>query len=744
MFCNIRVSLIGLLSLVFPLTLFGWIWLPVYSQHHIPNVRISPDTIAESVVSPADSILELLDAFQFWIGPKGEGVDFVLTAADKAVRGDSRFVPSDLEKGTPSTKLSIAGLYLPRLLLDAYEITHEEKYFERAKRILLDFIAFRQETILPRGYLLNSHAVPAQAAVIARFWKLYRKHSGFAQDEAGQILAFAATTGLWLLKSEPFVYATNHGVMQNLALWHLSLAFPKLQLADQFKEVARSRLAEQMQYYVNSEGVILEHSPGYQFDGVTLLAVAFQYMTLLQIPIPWDWRMRYEKAIDYCAQLQRPNRTLPKIGDTEGLLDSSGPLILEVNSAGSFGQLRHVELKKPNLAFALYPIAGYAIFWNGLDHWGDRQWLNQTAVTWSYYPGHAHKLPDELSVNLWAAGHNWLTSMGYAAYETPERAIAESWDGSNAPHLTSETSYSQRESSLEFSGYSERIFALDISREGPGMYRARRQILNIRPDIWIILDNFEGDDTSRTVTQWTVSRDVDVHSVPDGLSYLLASKDSSSKMQAFFRTSPGATLTQLRGSKVPFGGWEIDRMTPQPTWALRIVQPAKDSWAAAVWLLRDSVCNLSSETSNALMRFWNDAADWEMNLAGFPLIGAVGRRGDTIYLRYDKDTNSDFNMILQKGENISQARAFLTTSLAKTAAKYSRGSNQEWAVGSDQLVLVEPRTKVTLLLLAVLLIQESCLALLKRFHVFGQRLLRATALTFWFVGGIWLLFSYLA
>ena len=63
--------------------------------------------------------------------------------------------------------------------------------------------------------------------------------------------------------------------MQNLALWQICLAFPALPNVEFYKQLALERMRDQMTFYVNEEGVILEHSAGYQNTGLEFIGMAF-------------------------------------------------------------------------------------------------------------------------------------------------------------------------------------------------------------------------------------------------------------------------------------------------------------------------------------------------------------------------------------------------------------------------------------------------------------------------------------
>jgi hypothetical protein len=160
---------------------------------------------------------------------------------------------------------------------------------------------------------------------------------------------------------------------------------------------AFERLNEQLRFFINDEGFVLEHSPGYQYFALQLLAISFRYQTLLGLPIPPSWLAKYEAAQNVYALLLRPDGSLPTFGDTDG--DSYGAQVLPVfDDQGRIGLVKgraHVRAG----AWFLAPVAGYYLSWDGF---ADR--LSQTAITWSYIRGMGHKRADEMSLAFWARG----------------------------------------------------------------------------------------------------------------------------------------------------------------------------------------------------------------------------------------------------------------------------------------------------------------------------------------------------
>lgn len=282
---------------------------------------------------------------------------------------------------------------------------------------------------------------------------------------AKDIFQLVARSGQLLAKPSHFTFATNHGVMQNLALWQICLAFPTLPNVEFYKQLALERMRDQMSFYINDEGVVLEHSAGYQKAGLEFIGMAFKHLTLMIVPIPEEWRVKYAKAKDFYAQLKRPDGSLPMFGDTGGA--SFRPFVTKVDSNGKSEILNYSKNWIPKQSGSLYPVAGYCVWWDGLDGWPNEEALSQTVVAWSYFPGHAHKHADEMSVLLWATKHNWWTNIGYWPYGPKGRSEAVSWAGSNAPHVVNEPNNSKRQTRLLGYGWSDSLAVTDLERKWP-------------------------------------------------------------------------------------------------------------------------------------------------------------------------------------------------------------------------------------------------------------------------------------
>ena len=445
------------------------------------------------------------------------------------------FDEADLQKGTSAWQLQFASLVIPETLLRAYETTGREEFLMGARDVILGLASYERRTWLPKGFLWNDHAVAARVPVLAEFWRLYRHNARYDAESARNILQFAARSGSMLAKPRQFTFRTNHGIMQNIALLHLCVAFPGLPGTEGREQVALNRLDDQMRFYINDEGVVLEHSVGYHAFGLRLFGIALRYFTLLNQRIPDGWAEKYEQAKGVYSELRRPDGTLPAFGDTDAGSDRLGPIAATLTPSRSTGPLQY-QTWLPKEQCMLYPVAGYAVWWRGLELLPSSNWqsLSQTAITWSYFPNHGHKHADETSVSLWAAGQNWLTNTGYWPYWMDGRKQVESWQGSNAPHLIDEPGNSARTNRLVSSTWSTHLAAVITERHGPGTYVVRRQIFFAEPNLWMVVDNTEGDESKPTTTTWTIDHNVRVRR--DGASgvYRFETSDKGPTLRAFF------------------------------------------------------------------------------------------------------------------------------------------------------------------------------------------------------------------
>jgi hypothetical protein len=714
------------------------VWATLVNHYYVRTPSITAAMVQQARESPPDSVLRELKEFRLLrAGPMDR--DELVRAAEKLLNGivDLPEYPAarigvpfdrrDLDHTEPAWRLPLAGLVAPGVLLDAYDATDREPFFLAAQKTILQWGAYERRAWLPRGAMWNDHAVAARIAVLTELWRVYRHHPSYQADVGREILEQLGRTAALLAKPGHFTFATNHGIMQNVALLHVSLAFPMLPEVERYKVLALTRLRDQMAFYIDDEGVVLEHSAEYQRFGVELLGMTCRALTLLQQPVPDDWRRKYERAVQVYAALRRPDGSLPTFGDTDGGRDEAGPLVTVFDDQGRCERLRHRVRWVPARPLSVYPVAGNAIWWDGLERWPSQRALRQTVVTWSYFPGHAHKSADEMSVLAWGGGQLWWTNVGYWPYAMAGRSDAESWQNSNAPHLVNEDPKSARNTRLLSLGWSRRLGMVDVERSGTGDYVARRQVVHMRPDVWLIVDRVSGGDTLETSTTWTTAPDVTLRRGPVPGSYVLNAPHSPIQLKKFVVGSPGPRISQLEGSWSPFAGWQVVAGVPRPAPAIVIEQPARDSWSIAVWSLENQV-----NSARSLVRVvgrWYPPQDWTVELGMRCGTLAVERSGTRITIRDVRRRLAIETLDLTPAPEVTHELAPLRASFERAARSYPRFQD-----------LGRRRRIVTQLLLVIFVGQEVIFWFIRRNHARYYRPLRIVNLIGWIAVGSWLTF----
>ena len=70
---------------------------------------------------------------------------------------------------------------------------------------------------------------------------------------------------------------------------------------------------------------------------------------------------------------------------------------------------------------------------------------------------------------------------------------ADSWNGSNALHLTGEDYSSERTTRMLANGSTDDLTVIDLERKGPRGYTARRQVVHVWHSLWLVIDHTLGD-----------------------------------------------------------------------------------------------------------------------------------------------------------------------------------------------------------------------------------------------------------
>lgn len=732
-------------TIVFPLTLLVQVWTPELRHNYVPGVKVTAVMLQEGRKKPSDDVLNEVRSHHL-LPRHWKSNEELVASAEKVLKGTVEipgyapigvhlpFDPADLDHGSTAWQLEFAGLIVPEILLDAYQITGREEFYAQARDEILAWADYERKACLDRGFLWNDHAVAARVRTLADFWRIYRRRRDYREEVAQKIWGFAGRTGQLLAKPDRFTFSTNHGVMQNLALWQLCLSFPSLPAIGEFKQTAFARLKDQMTFYLGPEGVVLEHSAGYHEFGLYLAGLALRYATLLNLEVPADWRQKYERAQGFYGEILRPDRSLPLFGDAEDTKHREQVPLATFDSRGEAGPLEPAHDWTPQDSFGFYPASGYAVLWDGLTQWQSKENLSQTVLLWSYYPGHGHKHADELSVLLWAGGQDWWTNAGYWPYDDPDRHHADCWEGSNAPHLEGEACDTARTSSLSSYYHSNRFSAVEMERRGPDDFKARRLVVQVSPRTWIVADSASGEPRKKIQTIWTTAPNVEVSQEAGTNSFNLSTEGTEQVLKASVFGPTTMKTARYKGSHTPFAGWITSGGEPHPTNAILTEQPANDSWTFAIWRLRKQGMNsLSTEMGPKLLERKDDRS-WRISIPSETGTVEIDRRGETISIRAaeSKATQEMSGSLMPCRPAVAAQVEAVHSAFQRMASSYPRFRD-----------LVQYRYRASLAIFCLFLLQSIVLLAWRRIMPRTALTTGLAAFLCWLALGMWLQLSYL-
>jgi len=690
-----------ILRLIIVIAVIASVWTPIVMRFYVHPSNISENSIKLLTVKPGDNVLSEVNRFSYGIEKSTSPSKLVADASmiiDSGKYSEFPGVTKDLShfnkdllaEGLPREQLLYSSLIIPKVLLDAYLINNNEKFYNAAHDFILDWAQYEQSAWLPNGFLWDDHAIAARVLVLAKFWTLLRQHDLTTNNDAVILIRSIERSAELLAKKSLFAVGTNHGIMQNIALLHIALVFPELKNTASYIKLALERMSEQMSFYINEEGAVQEHSAEYHEYGLQLLSMAFRYMELLNIRIPDTWSEKYNRAIIIYRNLLRPDGTLPMYGDTEG--GKRKPIyISSVDSVRYYTYLKPLAIAQQKESFTILPRSGYSIWWD--DHTGTctNSYDSQTFIAWPNFISHAHKHADEGSLLFWSKGQSWWTNVGYWPYGIQQRDQAVSWPGSNAVHYIDEPALSSRSTSLKSYYNSCNVKYLELERNTDDGYRVNRQVLKYH-DIWLVLDSVSDKKNRGSRSTWTTLPDVSVIK-RGGRDYLMRRPNDDAGLSVVVSGSKGFDVNLHRGDMAPFSGWLVEDEKVVETDAF-VLDLLPESWSALAW--QPVSANDRQGLSSLYMKSWLSANEWDIQITDDDNVLSIARHGpENRLVISDPDSAKSRRSILLKQVSEEEDDAAIDKQYLTLRNKYMQSK-----------LYYSYRLKVTWYLLAIFLLQE--------------------------------------
>lgn len=655
-----------LLRLLIPIAVIFSLWLPPVAHYWVSVPKADNAIVDQLRKVAADNRLREIEEQALLSLQMKDGE--VLQAAELLISGNlllpgyppvpisPRFSNADLIKGFPSWGLQYGSLVVPKIFLKAFEISGNPKWLTASLDFTRAFIRHEKSAWLPEGFLWNDHAIAGRVGVIIKLWRLYRNSQDYSEEIGQELISHILRCRALLGKKSHFTFMTNHGVMQNISLLQIRVAFPGLPEEESYLVLAVERLEKQLRFYMSDEGVVLEHSAEYHKFGFQLVGMAVRLLELLGEPVPQRWKELHKKSRDFLEVISLPDGELPMFGNTSSNLE----LVKDFLS----GDLLTVEKNRcgHDRGMFLYPVSGYAVHWSC-----DSGQISQTVMALSFFQGHGHKHADELSILTWSNGMRWLTGVGYWPYGVPGEEIAYGWGGSNAPHWIGEQTNGERSSTIVSFAASNQLSFLDARRDNVDGSGFRRQVIQLGSALWVVLDIPHGNQGKDAEILWTFFPGISM--TPKGSqNYHAVSGESS-----MWVNISGASIRDrlFSGERSPWLGWVVNNSVPSPADTLRLQFSGSQQEPVVSTFLLGRV-NEALPVQTHLTHF-QSPDDWEFRLqigdmAASKSVRLVNDQISVSGLRGDKEVS----LPVEKIGDVVVARKKIRTAYQETAAEYPR------------------------------------------------------------------------
>lgn len=710
-------KLLIIIAAITPLLVIYGIWDPVLRAFHIENIEVSDETVMASRTAPNNHVIQKMKDAAFGNYLSISTISNIENIAEKLLRGEvnletfpqrSLQMPFDNQAvfaGNSHWQLSYTSFLIPKLFLNAYTETDRSEFLIAALDFILGWDNFEQKNWSPESFVWNDHAVANRSEALGNFWYHYKAHPDFDIDKGRKLLKMAARNATFLARKLNYTFKTNHGTMQNLAVLKLVLFFPEVKEIQILKQTAVNNLIKQFDFFINEDGVILEHSAEYHSFGLRLISATFSSFKLLDVNIPDNLTEKYKQGLVFLKALRRPNGTLAKLGDTSEKFDAYGKSLITQEYQPSKDILSDKLYFRPESDTTFKPGSGYSVWWSNLKFWPDKEKLTQTAITWSYFPFMGHKHADELSFVLWKAGQEWWTSVGYWPFTAKHREDAISWTGANGPHLTDEKKNSDRKSTVLSHFESENIKVIDLLRQRPDGFKVRRQIINISDFIWITLDFFDDPLERRGQVVWNLHPSLQASPTNDPMNFNISGENTNLEMDVFFSGAEGMEIRKVHGIEKPMAGWMGSGQYIYQSDAFIINQKSNGSWISSISIIgENSKENLEYNTADVK---WSKPEEWAVDM----MYG-----GNKITVKRDGNIISVSNSLVNEKSTKINLETISKTSQSqkKIAAAYF---DTEKIQGKRFMPFIHYRKKMTAVLTVLFGVNIAFLFFFRRFLI---------------------------
>lgn len=436
-----------------------------------------------------------------------------------------------------SWKLYYQSLDFVSYLINAYEVTGEIKYLEKANYFIFNWIQNNREYYMSKStWAWTDHSSPNRVLTFIQFWKYYKDSELYNEKDAKELVYSLKQHGKFIYDDElysPF----NHGIMQDQSLLELSILFSELEEASSWEDKARKRLLIRLQEDFAPSGVHKEHTPSYH-SLVTNLFTKIKEFADDYGEYNGEYDETLNNASSYSKYLINPRGEQPLIGDTKLVTVSKDPL--------------------SNLEEKAFVDGGVAFLRNN--------WIESenplSLVFTSAFHSTIHKHADDLSFTLDYGDTDYFVDGGQYNYDgsDPYRKYFRSVFSHNSIAVNDEN-YSVVDNNIgkseitAFYSDSSYSYVSGIHEMYPGV-KINRTIIYLKPGNIIIHDTVQSETNNKYTQIFNLGKEVNVSKISES-EFTLTSNVDSTSINLKQLDAKGLENTNLfSGEEDPVRGWQ--------------------------------------------------------------------------------------------------------------------------------------------------------------------------------------------
>jgi len=443
------------------------------------------------------------------------------------------FEPIDISKGlnwgyrhkknanTYQTYLHSLGIIKDLMVIG--ELDSNEQLISDARDIIMDW--HETDHNVSGSYAWAEHPVSSRLGVIIEFQTAehdYKLHEKVFEE--------LLTSHCEFLFDEKNYKMNNHGLMMDNALLDACIHLKDKKQRKLYIDKVLYRIRYAFYRDFTRKGTHLENSPEYHRLVLALFRKIKKSLSQNKIKLDEDLSILIDRAIEYKSYIIKPDNTYPRIGDT-----------------GAIGDKR---LKKNFKSFIDYE-AGIAI----LQNKDNDESLNSGFMTFkSGYQSKTHKHLDDLSVTLYADGHDILIDSGKYSYDRkdPIRQYVTSPEGHSSIFLADQKYklthplLDQDEMKItKFVVNKEYKHAVGINNLYPET-NLKRFIVLTKENILLLVDRAVSKNVEKIRQNFCINEDAEIIQI-DELKYEIIINDERYILESFVRLREKITSQVTKG-----------------------------------------------------------------------------------------------------------------------------------------------------------------------------------------------------